>query len=342
MFFEQQNEMKKKILFIYTNYSTFVSTDFDILATENEVTKYRFKPVKGLFKTAVQFFKQLFYLVFNIWKFDVVFIWFADYHSFLPVLFARLIGKKSFVVIGGYDVANIPEYKYGSLSSPLRKKLTLFTFKYATCCLSVVEELENKIKQVCPKAKTKTIYTGYKFEGEKSTVFEQERGKIILTVSVTENRQRLYIKGLDRFRELAEKLPDYSFYLVGANENARHLFEPVPANLTLLPPMNQAGLKDYYTKASFYAQFSRSEGLPNALCEGMLYGCIPLGTKVGGIPAAIGNLGLLMDEWDVKTAAEYVKNNQNKANREAFSLRIKEKFDLGFRKEQLLNEINQK
>jgi hypothetical protein len=49
-----------------------------------------------------------------------------------------------------------------------------------------------------------------------------------------------------------------------------------------------------------------------------------------------------MDEWDVKTAAEYVKNNQNKANREAFSWRIKEKFDLDFRIEKLLNEINQK
>ena len=333
---------KKKILFIYTNYSTFVKTDFEILASENEVTKYQFLPVKGLAKTALQFIKQKIYLLINIWKFNVVFIWFADYHSFLPVLFAKITGKKSFVVIGGYDVANIPDYKYGSLSSPLRKMLTLFTFKYATCCFPVVEELENKITQVCPKAKTKTIYTGYKFEGEKSTVFEQEREKIILTVSVTENRQRVFIKGLDRCRELAEKLPDYTFYLIGANENAKHLFEPVPANFKLLPPMNQAGLKDYYTKASFYAQFSRSEGLPNALCEGMLYGCIPLGTKVGGIPAATGNLGLLMDEWDVKTAAEYVKNYQNKANREAFSWRIKEKFDLNFRIEKLLNEINQK
>ena len=75
-----KNEMKKKILFIYTNYSTFVRTDFDILASEHEVIKYQYKPVKGLPKTAVQFLKQLFYLVFNIWKFDVVFIWFADYH----------------------------------------------------------------------------------------------------------------------------------------------------------------------------------------------------------------------------------------------------------------------
>lgn len=333
--------MRKKILFIYTNYSTFVSTDFDILATENEVIKYRFKPVKGLLKTAVQFLKQFIFLVFNIWKFDVVFIWFADYHSFLPVLFAKITGKKSFVVIGGYDVANIPEYKYGSLASPLRKKLTLFTFKHATACLAVVDELEKKIKQVCPDAKTKTIFTGYKYKTEsEQPVFEQEREKIILTVSITENQQRVFIKGLDRFRELAENMPDYKFIIVGVNENARHLFESVPNNLILLPSLKQAELTDYYTKASFYAQFSRSEGLPNALCEGMLYGCIPIGTRVGGIPAAIGNLGLLMDEWDVQAVANYVRNNHNKANREAFSLRIKDKFDLDFRREKLLKEIS--
>lgn len=334
--------MKNKILFIYTNYSTFVSTDYDILSTENAVTRYRFKPVKGLLKTAVQFLKQLIYLVFNIWKFDVVFIWFADYHSFLPVLFAKITGKKSFVVVGGYDVANIPEFRYGSLSSPLRKKLTLFTFTHATACLAVVDELEKKIKLICPDAKTKTIYTGYKFKIEnEQPVFEQEREKIILTVSVTENQQRVFIKGLDRFRELAENMPDYRFIIVGVNENARHLFESVPENLILLPSQKQSELTDYYLKASFYAQFSRSEGLPNALCEGMLYGCIPIGTRVGGIPAAIGNLGLLMDEWDVQSVADYVKTNHNKANREAFSLRIKDKFDLDFRKEKLLKEINQ-
>lgn len=331
--------MQKKILFVYTNFSTFVRTDYEILSEVHNVTLYQFMPVKGLVKTAWQMLRQKLFLLINFWKYDAVFIWFADYHSFLPVLFAKLFGKKSFVVVGGYDVANIPEYRYGSLSSPLRKKLTLLTFKYATRCIAVVDELEKKIKSVCPDAKTKTIYTGYKFVGEKSAVFEQKREKIILTVSITENQQRVFIKGLDRFSELAEKLPEYTFYLIGSNENTRHLFEPVPENLILLPSLKQAELKDYYTKASFYAQFSRSEGLPNALCEGMLYGCIPIGTNVGGIPAAIGNLGFLTDEWNVQTVANYVRNNHNKANREAFSKRIKDKFDFDFRKEKLLKEI---
>lgn len=329
-----KTEMKKKILFIYTNYSSFVKTDFEILASENEVTQYQYKPVKGMSGNVIQILKQLFFLVFNIWRFDAIFIWFADYHSFLPVLFAKILGKKSFVVIGGYDVANIPELRYGSLSTPLRKTITLFTYKYAALCLPVVESLESKLKELCPSAKTKTIYTGYKLE--KQTSLEQEREKIILTVSITDSQQRILIKGLDRFKELAEHLPDYQFYIVGVNEVVRNLFEPVPQNLFILPSLGQSELIAYYKKASFYAQFSRSEGLPNALCEGMLYGCIPLGTRVGGIPTAIGDMGLIVDEWNVKVVKNFVMANHNKANRENFTMRVNEKFDLNLRKKMLL------
>lgn len=332
--------MKKKILFIYTNYSTFVKTDFEILSSQHEVEKYQFKPVRGLLKTAVQLIKQKIYLLFNIWRFDAVFVWFADYHSFLPVLFSKITGKKSLVVVGGYDVANMPELRYGSLSSKLRKAMALFTFKNATLCLAVVEELERKINQVCPKANTKTLYTGYKFLDKKKTQFELEREHMVLTVSITDNYQRIQIKGLDRFRELAEKLPDFQFVIVGANESSKSFFEPIPENLKLLPPLQQNELAAYYSESSFYAQFSRSEGLPNALCEGMLYGCIPIGTNIGGIPTAIGNTGLVMDNWDANVAADYIIKNHNKKDRESFKTRIEEKFDLRFRKEKLLKEMN--
>jgi glycosyltransferase involved in cell wall biosynthesis len=331
--------MKKKILFIYTNYSTFVKTDFEILLSQHDVVKYQFKPVRGLLKTAFQLIKQKIYLLINIWKFDAIFIWFADYHSFLPVLFAKILRKKSFVVVGGYDVANIPELKYGSLSSPLRKIMTLFTLKNASLCLSVVEELERKIKQVCPKAKTITLYTGYEFLDKKNTEFEQNREKTILTVSITDNYQRIQIKGLDRFRELAEKLPDFQFVIVGANESSKSFFEPIPKNLKLLPPLPQNELTAFYLKSSFYAQFSRSEGLPNALCEAMLYGCIPMGLDVGGIPTAIGDKGLVLSNWNVNSAIDFILKNHNKLNREAFKNQIEGKFDIKFREEKLINTI---
>lgn len=331
--------MKKKILFIFTNYSTFVKTDFEILSEKHDVIKYQFKPVKGLLKTAVQFIKLKIFLLFNILKFDAVFIWFADYHSFLPVLFSKIAGKKSLLVIGGYDVANIPELKYGSLSSRLRKKLTLFSLNNTSLCIPVVENLEKKVQEIAPKAKTKTIYTGYVFDLKEEKRLPKEREKMILTVSITNNRQRFLIKGLDRFRELAEKLPNFQFCIVGVNDEAKPLFNPIPENLVLLPPLNQDELTDYYLKASFYAQFSRSEGLPNALCEAMLYGCIPLGLDVGGIPSAIEKTGLILNEWDINAVIDFIQKNHNKFAREVFSNQIKGKFDLRFRKEKLLNLI---
>jgi len=330
---------KQKILFIYSPWTTFTKTDYDILASKYEVVKYQFKPQKGLVKVGLQFLKQLFYLAFNIWHFDILYVWFGDFHSFLPVLFAKILGKKSFVVIGGYDVANLPEINYGSLSRPLRKKLTLFSFRYATLCLPVVEGLEEKLKQICPKAKSQTIHTGYQFQLNERIDFDTPREKIILTVSITENYQRYMVKGLDRFKELAEKLPEYKFIIVGVKEAAKSLFEPIPKNLILYPPQEQNELTSFYKQASFYAQFSRSEGLPNALCEAMLYGCVPMGINVGGISTVINSLGLLIESWEAKPIIAYLKTLHHKNYRASISESILQKYSLSKRNMELENTI---
>jgi glycosyltransferase involved in cell wall biosynthesis len=222
---------------------------------------------------------------------------------------------------------------------PIRRILTVFSIRYASYCLPVVEQLEEKIKEICPSAKTKTIYTGYKLETNKAEIFDNEREKTILTVSITDSEQRILIKGLDRFRELAANITDFKFIIVGVKENVKYLFEPKPQNLVLLPPLDPDELTEHYLKASFYAQFSRSEGLPNALCEAMVHGCIPLGTNIGGIPSAIGNYGLIMDQWDCKAAASFILSNHNTINRSIVKRQILEKFELKFREEELTRLI---
>ncbi|MBN2650469.1 MAG: glycosyltransferase [Prolixibacteraceae bacterium] len=336
--------MKKNILLVYTNFSTFVKTDHEILSERYHVEKYQYKPVKGIYRNALEFIKQFFFLTFHITKFDAVYIWFADYHSFLPVLFSMVFKKKSFVVIGGYDVANLPEINYGSLSRPLREKLTLFSFRFASLCLPVVEGLEEKLKQVCPKAKSQTIHTGYQFQFDEKIDFAASRERIILTVSITENYQRYMIKGLDRFKELAEKLPEYKFIVVGVKEAAKNLFEPIPENLLLYPPVEQSELIKFYKQASYYAQFSRSEGLPNALCEAMLYGCVPLGTNVGGITTAIEHYGLVLKKWDVDEVTNYIREPQINTTRNQLSEHIINKFEINYRTQalsQLLHTLKQ-
>ena len=331
--------MKKNILLVYNNFSTFVKTDYEILSEKYHVEKYQYKPVKGISRNVLEFIKQFLFLTFHIKKYNVIYIWFGDYHSFLPVLFSMVFKKKSFVVIGGYDVANLPEINYGSLSRPLRKKLTLFSFRHATLCLPVVEGLEEKLTQICPKAKSKTIHTGYQFQLNEKLDFDATREKIILTVSITGNYQRYMIKGLDRFKELAKKLPEYKFIVVGVKEVAKSLFEPIPKNLILYPPVEQNELTTFYKQASYYAQFSRSEGLPNALCEAMLYGCIPLGMEVGGVTTAINTNGLLVKDWAPEICMNYVLSN-SRLNRSQISNEILNKFALKHRIRMLLEIIN--
>ena len=332
--------MGKKILLVYTSFNSFVKSDYDILSSAHQVDKFHFSATKKFWTIAVQLIRQFVFLLFHIWKYDVVFIWFGDYHSFLPVLFSKLTAKKSIIVIGGYDVTSLPEFKYGSLYKPIRRLATYVSFRYASLCLPVVEKLEEKLIEFCPKAKSKTIYTGYKFDIQNLPNLDTDREKTILTVSITNSEQRVFIKGLDRFRELAQKMPDFDFIIIGVDELAIKYFNPVPENLTLIPPLNQHELISYYLKSSYYAQFSRTEGLPNALCEGMLYGCIPLGMDIGGIPTAIGNYGLVSKKWIPHDMNTYIRNTHNVVNRNNISRHIIEKFDITFRINKLLKTIS--
>ena len=317
---------KQSILFVYVNYSSFVKADFEILSSFANVTKYQFKPGKGIIRTGIELLKEFIFLIFNIYKFNSVFVWFGDYHSLLPVLFARTFGKRSFVVIGGYDVSTLNEYRYGAFSHPVRSFFTRNTFKLVDICFPVAEALRKKLLVIHPKAKAETIATSVDLS--KFSFSDYERPKRIITISATENYQRLMVKGLDRFRELAIHLPEFEFIIIGATDAVRSYFEPLPANLVLLPPQPFDQLTQFYTSASFYAQLSRSEGLPNALCEAMLCGCIPVGTNVGDIQITIGDTGMTVGEWNPETLTDFIRlNHNNNQRRDCSRERIKQLYD---------------
>lgn len=283
--------MKKKILFIYTNYSSFVKTDFEILASENEVTQYQYKPVKGMSGNVIQILKQLFFLVFNIWKFDAIFIWFADYHSFLPVLFAKILGKKSFVVIGGYDVARIPSLNYGGLLSKPRGFCTVHSMKYCTMNLTVSKYVDRKVKWIAKNATTKMIYNCVNI---KSTVHtETEREDLVITVGLINSERAFYLKGIDTFFEVAKLLPEYRFLVIGVDKAEIHTpLLNTSLNLEFVGPVKHEELERYYRRAKVYCQFSRSESFGVSIVEAMFFGCTPIVTKEGGMPEVVGEKGV--------------------------------------------------
>ena len=83
---------------------------------------------------------------------DLAVMWFAGGHAAATVLLAKLLGKKSIIVVGGFDVACIPEINYGRFTqSWTRRLLTRLALHHADRVLVVDPSLKvSMAKQKSP------------------------------------------------------------------------------------------------------------------------------------------------------------------------------------------------
>lgn len=329
---------QQKLLFIYTNLSTFVKGDLDALQPYYQITTSRFNLNTGK-QVVLNFIKQFFWLLIHIWKFKKIYIWFGDYHSFLPVLFAKLTGKFSYLVVGGYDVCRIRSLKYGSFKNPVRGFMTRFTMQHCTLNLCVSHYVERKVKAIAPKAKTILIYNGTNLRPDKTTSPRKEN--IVLTVASVQSEQTFLLKGLDRFLETAHQLPEYKFIIVGMAPGLKSLVIPLPENITIHDKVPQKDLIQYYQSAKVYCQLSRTESFCMTLVEGMLYNCIPVITRVGGMPEIMGSLGYAVPENQTEKIVQAIRDAMLLPYSTAYEERIEQHFLLSERQEKLVNVLRQ-
>ncbi len=111
-----------KVLFVYSRESSFVAIDRAVLSERWVVRDWRQQgPVVNLPA-----------LVRAVARSDLVFGWFASWHTFWPVTLAWLMRKPSVVVIGGYDTASMPEIPYGLQGRGLMRLVSRWVMRRAT------------------------------------------------------------------------------------------------------------------------------------------------------------------------------------------------------------------
>lgn len=315
--------------------------DYEILSQNYDVTNYEFKNSKKLFKMISEQVKLKIFLLTNIWKYDLIYCWFADYHSFIPILFGKIFGKRTFLVLGGYDVSSIPSLNYGSYSKPIRAFCARNSMKMATINLAVSKYIRREALKITPNMNVELCYIGVDLRKFYPSLKIKEN--MILTVGNINSSQRLKIKGVDFFCEVASRMPEYKFVIVGMNDQMKNYLQNIPENLQIFQNIEHRELFRYYQKAKVYCQFSVVESFCVALAEAMLCECIGVVTNVGALAEVIGNDGFILKNKTLFTAEEIINEAMNsdlELGKKA-SKRIKENFSYKKREAKLIKLVNQ-
>jgi glycosyltransferase involved in cell wall biosynthesis len=321
---------KPRVLYVHSGNPSFVQIDRQILAERFEVEDWH-QPgrVANLFK-----------LIPAVLRADLVFGWFASWHTFFPITLAWLTRTPSVQIVGGFDTANMPDIGFGYQQGGMRRWASRWIMKRAGQLVTNSNSSRREIAANTPilPERVTVIHHGVPdpFGPIDST---RERERLALTVGpIAEST--LIQKGHQPFVEAARHLPDVRFVFVGkpldgAIEKLRAL---AGENVEFTGWASDEELEDLYARASVYVQASRHEGFGLAVAEAMLAGCVPVVMDVTAMPEVVGDAGVLISSQDPREVADGITRALalGPAAHQAARDRILSEFPLEIRREAIL------
>lgn len=287
-----------KILFVHNGPTRFVRLDLEELRERYEVTECY---LRSRWINAVSMWQQ-------VRTHDLIFGWFASWHTFLPLLFARLSGKPSLLVIGGYDLANMPEIGYGHQRGGVKKWVSRCTIHLANSLVtnSYYSRNEAARNALVSEEEVHTVYHGV--TDPFRSLPPGSRARIALTVGNVD-RANLRRKGHEPFVRAAALMPEVNFVMAGAwkDDAIEYLRSIATPNVTFTGWLSNDDLCDYYRKAAVYIQASLHEGFGLSVAEAMLAGCIPVVTTAGALPEVAGEFGVSIAEPEPAMIAKAIE-----------------------------------
>jgi glycosyltransferase involved in cell wall biosynthesis len=286
-----------RLLFVHSRKASFVAIDREILAERFEIEDL-FQP--GRVPNPVK-------VVGGVLRADLVFGWFASWHTFFPIMLASLLRKPSVLVIGGFDTADMPDIGYGHQRGGLRRWASRWTFRRAGRLITNSNYSLSEIERNTPirPARVTVVRHGVPDQfGEEPG----EKERAALTVGAID-RTTLVQKGQLPFVQAARELPDVRFVFAGKwlDEAVDQLRAVAPPNLELTGWLSDEDLAAAYRRAAVYVQASRHEGFGLAVAEAMLAGCVPVVMNVTAMPEVVGDVGVLLESQRPADVADGVR-----------------------------------
>jgi glycosyltransferase involved in cell wall biosynthesis len=289
--------VKKRLLFVHSRKASFVAIDRDILAERYEVEDlYQPGRVPNPGK-----------VLRGVLRADVVFGWFASWHTFFPITLAWLLRKPSVLIIGGFDTANMPDIGYGYQQGGLRRAASRWIMRRARRLVTNSEYSLSEIERntPIPPERVTVIHHGVPDPfGESPPAKEREA----LTVGAIDHTT-LVQKGQLPFVEAARALPDVRFTVAGKwlDGSVDELRARAGDNVEFTGWLSDEDLHAAYRRAAVYVQASRHEGFGLAVAEAMLAGCVPVVMNVTAMPEVVGDAGVLIESQQPEDVADGVR-----------------------------------
>lgn len=323
-----------RVLVVHSGNEKFVKIDRELLALSFEVVD---------FHVPRKFPNNLLKYFSKIKNSDILFCWFASWNSMWALFFAKIFLKPSVLVIGGYDLANLPEAGYGQQRGGPGKWVSRFGMKLAStlCTNSHFSQIEAEQNVGISPSRLRVIYHGVPDSFDTLSLIHKER--LVLTVGKVDfpNLKR---KGLEPFVRTAALLPDVQFVLAGAwaDDSIDYLRMIASKNVYFTGFLSDKELLIYYQKASVYVQASLHEGFGMSVAEAMLARCVPVVTSAGSLPEVVENTGIIIPKADTALLAAAIRKAFQYTNleREFARDRILENFSLKARQNHLVELIN--
>jgi len=316
------------ILFVYSRPSQFVDLDREVLSALGPVLDW---PARPSLRWALR-------TVRAVRRSSLVFGWFAGWHTLVPAVFARLLGRPFVLVSGGFDVASVPEIGYGSQRGSWRALLARVVLRLATRIVVNSAFSAGELAANTGVSGERVVVVHHGIPDPFGSLPGVPREPVVVTAGVVD-ASNLSRKGLETFVAAAALVPSAQWVVIGRWEGdaVARLEALAGPNVSLTGWVTRAELDARLASASVYVQASRHEGFGMSVAEAMLAGCIPVVTPAGALPEVVGDAGIVVGGFDAGAIAEGVERAlvSDDAWRAAARARVVERFPMARRAAEL-------
>ncbi len=299
-----------------------VKTDETLLSKSNNLYVYNYKHRKG-YSIYFDHFRLLIWLIINRNKYDLIYSRFIDKHSFICVFLSKVLNKKTIVIPAGEDIANLPKINFGVLRKKVNRIIARFVYNNASLVIPVSEFAKTALINNIPVRSTPKIHVvSNGIDTNFYKPIEEKRKEQFITVGGCETFDRIKLKGINTYIEVARYFTNYDFYVIGIHPTLQKEITDLTGNVFLIPWLQPVQLRKYLSESKFICQLSVYETFGIAFAQGMACGCIPITYADIGTKELIQNSGIVIPSRDMDTTIKYFEN----------ALKIDEKYGLSARK----------